>query len=123
MYGFVVFVSFVVRHSRDRDRLTSNLTETCRVHRGSNQSGLGVQNHLHRHRFEHRLERRLVAEGTHEGAGGQRRQDLRRDAAADVDAAGRDRSQREVAGFGAVGFDEHVQRFHAGGAAAVDRGE
>src|SRR5207249_2951685 len=69
-YGFVVFVSFVVHHSRDRDRLTSNLTETCRVHRGSNQSGLGVQNHLHRHRFEHRLERRLVAEGTHEGAGG-----------------------------------------------------
>ena len=42
------------------------------------------------------------AEGLEEPAVLERRQDLRRDAAADVDAGRRHRSQRQVARFGAV---------------------
>ena len=49
----------------------------------------------------------LSRNGAHEAALEQR-QDLRRDAAADVDAGRRHRAQRQVAGFGAVGIDEQV---------------
>ena len=49
-------------------------------------------------------------------------QDLRRDAAADVDAGRRDRPQRDVARFGAVRRDEHLERFLALLAPPVHRG-
>src|SRR4051812_43747812 len=52
----------------------------------------------------------------------ERRQNLRRDAAADEDTAGCDRAQRDVSGFGAVGLDEDVERVDAPGAGAIERG-
>ena len=52
----------------------------------------------------------------------QRRQDLRRDAAADEHAARCDRPERQVAGFGAVCLDEHLQRLDAAGATPIEGG-
>jgi hypothetical protein len=43
----------------------------------------------------------------------QRGKNLRRDPASDEDTGGRHAAQREIAGFGAVGLDEHAERLDA----------
>ena len=64
---------------------------------------------MHRRVREHFFERRLVAKRAHEAAVGERRQDLRGDAAADEQPAGRNPAQRRVARFGAIRIDEDLE--------------
>ena len=65
--------------------------------------------------------RPLGAERVEERPALERGQDLRGDAAADVHAGRGAGPQRQVAGFGAIGLDEHVERFHALLAPSVER--
>ena len=77
---------------------------------GADQRRLIVQNHVHRHRREQPVHRRLGEERPQECALLERRQDLRRDATADIEPGRGDRAQPQVAGLSAVGVHEHRQR-------------
>ncbi len=99
----------------------SLLSGACTKARSAKQSGVGVENNLHRHRLEHRFKRGLGAKCAKERTGRERGQDLRRDAAADEHAAGRHRAQRQIASFRAVGLDEQAQRLDAPWAVAGER--
>ncbi len=68
-----------------------------------------VEDDFYGHFTQHRIERRLGAERADEGSVGQRREDLRRDSAADEHAAGRDAAKRQVARFGAIRLDKKLE--------------
>ena len=68
------------------------------------------------------LHQPLGAERVEERPLPERGQDLRRDAAPDIDAARRDVPQGEVARFGPVRLDEHLQRVDALRAPFLQRG-
>src|SRR4029079_6011029 len=86
---------------------------------GAEQAGLGVQDDGARNRGDEILHRLLRAEGVHEASVADDREELRRDAAADIDARRRRHARREMARFGAVRLDEHVERLTALRAASL----
>ena len=92
------------------------------MHCGSEQSGVGIEDHGHRHRRDQVRHRLLGTKRVHEDSGLERRQDLRCDPAADIDARGRDAPERDVPGFSAVRGYEQVERFGAGVAPALHGG-
>src|SRR3954451_14137399 len=92
------------------------------VDRGAEQPGFSVQDDRDGNRGDERRQGFLGVEGVDEQAGGECRQNFRRDAAADVDAGRGDGAQREIAGFGAVRGNEQVERLDALWAALLERG-
>ena len=84
-----------------------------RIHRRTDESRLRVQDHRHRHLFEQRPHRAFVVEGLDERPVLKRRQEPRRDAAADEDAAGGHRGEREVAGRRPIGRKKERERLDA----------
>src|SRR6185369_8181039 len=69
---------------------------------GAEERRLRIENHADRDLFHHRREASLLPERLEERAVLELREDLRGDAAADVNAARRDDHQREIAGHRAV---------------------
>src|SRR5262245_32406678 len=81
--------------------------------RRSQQGGLVVQDHPHRYLLEQLVEAPLCEERFHEAAVLEPGQDLRRDAAAEVDTAQRHHPEGEIPGGGAVDRHEEVERSRA----------
>src|SRR5690348_4137949 len=81
-----------------------------REQRGAEQRGAFVEHEPDGSALEQWREAALGAERGEEAAVLEARAQLGRDAARDVDAARRHVAQREVAGLGAVGGDEEVER-------------
>ena len=94
--------------------------QLLRVNGGADEARVGVQDDGHGDGGDEMRHRLLVAERGEEAAVLECRQDLRRDATADVHTCCRDISQCKVAGFGTVGSDEDVQGLDAMRASAFD---
>src|SRR5258705_1965224 len=117
--GFIErsIVRAVLRHqaptaARSRPSGLGNRRVSC----GAQEPGQLVPDDPHRDRGEKRPQVVLVAERLQKHVPLQRRQDLGRDAATEIDAGPRDRPQGQVARLRAVDADEEPERLLARGA-------